>query len=136
MVENTLCVFVVQENMWLAALVDAVHILLIPLFWIVPVVVLKTCETRWLIVMNLTFYVLFVSFALFERCILTVLYNHLQGLPRCTPFVYLWERYHRNKTKAGDDDCRRGTSAWIRTNAVLACLYLVVNVYFWRRCNI
>ena len=111
----------------LADLVDFLHIVIVPCFWILPVIVLYTRSVHWLIAMNCTFLALFITFSVYKRCILTVYYNWIKHLPTCTPFVYVWDRVGVTQ----EPDCAENTKRWINTNGILATVYLVVDLWFW-----
>ena len=113
----------------LADLVDILHILIVPVFWILPLIVLYTGSVQSLILMNCMFLVLFITFSIYKKCILTVFYNRLKHLPACTPFIYVWDRVG----VSDEPQCVENTRRWINTNGILASIYLVVDLLFWMR---
>jgi len=109
-----------------AILVQSVHDAVCLAFFMLYLSCLR--DSRHLAVLNAFYTLLMFSFSLCKRCLLTLAYNRLLGLPMCTRYVPLWQRFYNSTAASCADDPLRATYLWLSDHVFQSGLMVVLNL--------
>lgn len=91
-------------------------------------------DNRRVAVLNTFYTILMCSFSIWKRCVLTLAYNRVLGLPACTRYVPLWQRVYNSLPVATcADDPLRATYLWLNDHVFQSGLMVLLNLgAMWR----
>ena len=135
--QNTL--YESNVSLWkkfMASLVMLTHdMLTIVIIWLLLYVPYKIVKRqnfgRELCVLNLACFALVMSFILSKMCILSILYNRMLQIHKCTPYKFLWVFQGEL-----DPTCKKNTFAWLKTSMIIFLMVFVYNsLYIQKQIN-
>jgi hypothetical protein len=102
------------------------------------VVVHKVFDIRKLLALNIFYFCMIAGVVYYKMCPLTIIYNKLEKLPKCTPFIWDWRKRFDKETfdatvsmfMVDNDECDKNTKAWLAGQTYTVLVVLSLNVLF------
>jgi hypothetical protein len=117
-------------HFFLAYLVQALHDWVCLYF--VCIYVYAFQKKTFYIQLNSLYTLIMFLFSVYKRCVLTLVYNYILGLPMCTRYIPLWQRlvHMTSRTLCVEDDRYKTTYLWLNDHIFQSCMMILVNVYW------
>ena len=101
----------------------------------------NSIDTRAIVQLNALYTVIMFFFSIYKRCILTLWYNAILGLPVCTRYIPIWKRfmvypvyvtchYASNTTDTAPVTDIVATMSWLNDHILQSGLMVVVNTCY------
>lgn len=103
----------------------------------VEIVCFKKFDLNKLFILNIFFIVMISGIVHFGMCPLTILYNNLTHLPKCTPFLWKFHQRFNDKVALPPDffeqnsQCEKNTRSWLKSQTYPVLILLSLNIIFF-----
>lgn len=88
------------------------------------------------ITLNVLYTFIMFLFSIYKRCVLTLLYNYVLGLPMCVRYIPIWQRIFSQVSSSfcTNDDKYKTTYLWLNDHIFQSGMMLFMNtLWFLRR---
>jgi hypothetical protein len=130
----------------LAYIVDVVHLFIKTFpFVLAPYLIFDALRGRidvsTVILLDVVFFVILLSFMYFDMCILTIAFNKLIGVHPCTPFKGFvldrintagWHAKDKEFTTVGQG-CEKNSKAWLKGHIPVTAMLLLLHILLLRQ---